>query len=264
MKNIQILLIIIGLFISCKQNPNQTVKSGELRGVISALIDYKFATPVKATIFIPQINKQFVTDSIGTFIIKDLPEGIYDLIISKNGFDSTAIFGYFFKGEDINLNDDLTSNKLFCCPNTIFDGHELFLYNPNGRNISSLNIATYFTYDSVKKDSIASFYFSDNTISDNDPLILMGLNPNLSRYDNNTFAISNNLNDKNIFLTFFSGGKNYISLSKLKGNGFNSGQRIYFIAYMDGAGRMKDKRTNRTMWLGLSLNSSNIVSITIP
>jgi len=111
MKKVFILIFTLIIIISCKNNSTTItdIKKGNLQGEISL---YNGSNATNAKVFIQQANLTAYTDSTGTFLFKDLPEGTYDIYITKDGYDSTALFSLYFPGYFVNINNRNIDNNI--------------------------------------------------------------------------------------------------------------------------------------------------------
>ncbi|MCX6155654.1 MAG: carboxypeptidase-like regulatory domain-containing protein [Candidatus Kapabacteria bacterium] len=98
MKNLFMIFIAIMLISSCKDNSLLNGKTGDLMGQIS---DDAGNNLSGVKVEVKGISQTYLTDANGKFNIQNLPIGTYDIYFSKTGYDSTAIFGLYFLGENV-------------------------------------------------------------------------------------------------------------------------------------------------------------------
>lgn len=260
MKRIFILIFTLSIITACKNDSTITNQEGDLRGTI--LINLNPA--IGASVSIPKINKISITDSNGVFTIKDLIEGIYDIFITKDGYDSTAIFGLYFPGYNININMDNIRNESITYHSTEFDGNPLTLYKTGNSNISNISVDSNFTIRRIRDNNK---YINDLCVEikgyNDSNMIFCSNNSNINRFGDtvNYDIIANDI------ITVDSNLNYYIYKTGLNRAGFITGQIVYLtdFKFTDyGFYFLQDKRTKRIMWMGLSQNHSNIVSITVP
>src|SRR5437016_4435012 len=82
-------MILFTILISSMQVKSQAIPTGTIKGKI---IDKASKQPLHAaTVLIKENQKGSLTDSSGTFILSDVPEGSYSLVINFIGYQEKII-----------------------------------------------------------------------------------------------------------------------------------------------------------------------------
>ncbi|MCX6153870.1 MAG: hypothetical protein NT007_06915 [Candidatus Kapabacteria bacterium] len=252
MKSKLIIIFTLIIIISCKEQ-NQ-IKFGDIYG--------QLGYGVNAKVLLKNTTFNAITDSNYNFLLKNIPEGVYDLFVSLDGYDTTAIFGMSYSGDYLYLGMNQPSET----PTTVkFEsglGVHLFdLCKTKHGKFNSFAIDSNFKL--LNSDSVLNYKFSMETICTNSEIdvffFFSALNAVNKYYFNNWYYTSFN---KSASMT------GNISKKYLINSGFKSGQKIYAIAYWGSrdqqVGVIEDSRNSDILWVGLSDQPSQVIEITIP
>ncbi|MCX6154034.1 MAG: carboxypeptidase-like regulatory domain-containing protein [Candidatus Kapabacteria bacterium] len=252
MKKIYLIFLTLTLFMSCKEQ-NQ-IKFGDIYGQLGYGVNAKVI--LKNTAF------NAITDSNYNFLFKNVPEGIYDLFISLDGYDTTTIFGMTYTGDYLYLGINQPSET----PTTVkFEsGLGIHLFDLcKTKHGKFNNFAIDSNFKSLNGDSVLSYKFSMEatcTNSEIDVFLFFSADNTVNKYYSN-----------NWYYTTFNKAVSMagnISKKYLISSGFKSGQKIYAIAYWGSrdqqVGVIEDSRNSNKLWVGLSDQPSQVFEITIP
>ncbi|MCX6155543.1 MAG: hypothetical protein NT007_15430 [Candidatus Kapabacteria bacterium] len=204
-----LLTISLIIFISCKDNVIGYKKSGNITGQIEFNLN-------EVNISINSLNLNTKTDSSGMFNFVEIKKGIYDIFFTKDGYDTSAIFGFNYLGDNIFINSEsFFDNGITAPTKTNFAGCRLLHLYP--KNLNSLNL------DNIQKLNNDSLLIRviNNNLTTECYLFFFSKNKQLIKTDSNYFGIAqNSLINKNTIP---------INKSLLYHKGFNSGDSIYFF-----------------------------------
>ena len=224
MKKVYLILLTIIIFSnnSCKDNSTTTTdKIGVLRGTI-VTTDGNSTVP-NAKIFVQQANIISFTDSNGIFTINNLHEGTYDIYITKDGYDTSALFGLYFPGYFVNIDFQNIDNST----SVTYYGGSMFIQQFCYGKIDSMYVSdNYIITDILDKGT--NSYITDTcweykiNYDSSNYLILFDENKNINKYDNNVLTDKEKYAywDFSIGYIFTMGidGKDYLSNKYLKRN----------------------------------------------
>jgi hypothetical protein len=144
MKLILPILFLLSVFAACK-NTTTVVESdtGILQGNVALVTALGDTLPnyAGATIQIQGTSFQATSNPTGTWVMDNVPAGIYNVILTKPGFDTLVIPGYQFNGVgtsylvNTGIQEQLTDSLVFTVTNTTEDsthGNYLGLLTMNG------------------------------------------------------------------------------------------------------------------------------------
>jgi len=275
-----ILLVLSFIFLfSCKNNDNPNNPTNGVKGNITGdvqLLDESHNLvndfsgvniSIKGTDFTTQ------SDSKGKWTLKDIPPGVYDIIMSKPDYDSLLFFGYPFPGNG-----------------TAY----LTFYNNGVHYATELN--TYYYYETWIIAQIPSIKFSDMSITNEyrcDTLINVDSLGHIDTIYRNWYFPISIKSDRVVDITFFLSKDPIVSkyfyenviyvfeaYSLMKYNQLNKsidirfsseylkknyqkGDKVYIIAYPGEARYTRDLRNGYTQWLGLG-EPTQVASFIVP
>lgn len=107
-------MFILLLFISCEDDQTQVteVKSGDIIGRLKLIYNVPGPDERGAKVAIKGTNISAVTDAQGRWTLKDVPQGVYDIVFTKDGFDTLEIYGVTYPG----------NGNMYFAPNKGFGG----------------------------------------------------------------------------------------------------------------------------------------------
>jgi|GEM_PF-4529472 len=269
MKKIFLLLsIVIFVNLSCEKENSSAitdVKPGNITGLLDI---WESNDNSGAFVSLKGTKISTTTDYNGKWTLTNVEPGVYDIIFSKPGYDTTEVYGFPFPG----------NGTAYCGCSTyawateyIF-AQEWAIYKVNDNNISNLTFDSKYSYDTAWGDDshgnrwisrIDTFlYMNGNLNYDGTFLLFFNFNSNVNKdnyiydcdygyYNGYTFDPTKNtfkLAIRNSFLNYSLGG---------------SGTKVYVIAYPGDYNYETDLRNGKRRWLGLG-NPSNAVEFVVP
>jgi hypothetical protein len=281
MKKIVVLLSITIIFLfvySCDKDSNPVIVNGKPGDIIGHVMieNYYWDENVDNSNIKVSLNESDITtltDYDGKWTLKNVPAGVYDIIFSKQGFDTTLIFGFPFPG----------NGTMYCYyqqginatwNNGMF-GSNWSIFNLRETKMNQLKIDTKYEFDSLWYDNMHSekdtlyridtlFFLNGKLDEDDNFLLFISTTPDVSKdnyklvleigynkYDWYQYDISTKSFKYNLDYGYF---KKYFPESNTK---------LYLIAYTSSLNYETDLRNNKTRWLGLG-KPSEVVEFTLP
>jgi hypothetical protein len=245
-KTILNILMISILLVGCKEDKGHNDKPvNTLKGSMSGFVVLVDSMGLKendnsgATIVIDGTNYWTVSDSIGKWSIKDVPAGIYDIIISKPGYSTYKIKHPFVGGGD----DFLYKFRISKLPT--YHISDIFV----GLTSNNQNVTINANLSSQSNESVMIFFNHASTVS-SDPTDYIGFTSANSTVNGSINSISYILNP-----------------TQWRNMGVSSGEKIYYRIYpntKNGYNSYVDPETGKEIFLSLGSEPSNIDSLIVP
>lgn len=196
------------------------------------------------------VDRHVHTDSTGKWIIKDLPQGIYTITFSKDGYGTYKFFGYAFLGGG----DDYFS----------YDEYSSFavLYKIPDYSITNISaeIDTIEYYDTTFYNLDISGSLSEVVDGDYEAIAFVGLSEDVSCESGlHIYYKCANMD--------YSHSKYSLSIDiyhQTYGLGLQPGTEIYIRSYAGCSGGYKNPKTIKKVHTALNPNSSDVIKITLP
>ncbi|MFH1051117.1 MAG: carboxypeptidase-like regulatory domain-containing protein [bacterium] len=263
------LLTLIFILLSCEKENSPTitdVKPGNITGILDI---YDSDDNSGAYVSLKGTKISTTTDYNGKWTLTNVESGVYDIIFSKPGYDTTECYGFPFPGNGTAYCG--CSTYAWATEYPIVDEWAIFKINAN--RVSNITFDSKYSYDTTWDDDrhgnswisrIDTFlYMNGNLDYDGTFLLFFNFNSNVTKdnyivdgndywyYNGYTFDSSKNtfkLAIRNGFLNYSLGG---------------SGTKVYVIVYPGEYNYETDLRNGKRRWLGLG-KPSNVVEFVVP
>jgi hypothetical protein len=246
MKDIKILLIILSLSVVFSCTDDSLVSSlptGTIMGFVTIMPNspYEIKDHSNVDVIFENTNFSTTTDSIGKWLITDIPQGTYDIKFSKEGFGAYKRQGFQFVGNG-----------------TTSAGYSYLRKSPT---FSIIDVSNSTTAEQI----IITFSITDTVVNPQSTQFVryfIGETPNVEA--NTLFYIFQDI--EYIPSDQFS-AKLSIHKSDFDYYGFQSGEKAYMKIYPESSGftiAYRDIYTGATIYPALGLNSSDVFEIVVP
>jgi len=254
------LLVLILINLSCEKESSPAithVKPGNITGVLDI---YESDDNSGAFVSLKGTNISTKTDYYGKWTLTNVEPGVYDIILSKPGYDTTEIYGYQFAGNGtsyLNFQENKWGTDLL-----FYYLGEWGIY-PSSSDSLKIDFAKIDTaFDGYTHSDTAIIINMKTNLSGNNFCFFFKNKPDVSKNNFNTrlitdwFRCVDSLN-KNRFILL---DKNW-DIDKLFKD-WGSGTKVYVVIYTFEAIE-KDLRNDLIRWLGMS-KPSNIAEFIVP
>lgn len=241
------LIISFFIFIRCEDSIFNPKPTGSLSG-FAFLMRQDNHEGIKVSF--NHIDRHVHTDSTGKWIIKDLPQGLYKVTFSKDGYGTYKYFGYAFLGggdDYFSYNEDYSSAVLYKIPDY---------------SITSISaeIDTITYYDTTFYNLKISGSLSEVVEGNYEAIAFIGLSEDVScEYGFHIYNKCANMD--------YSHSEYSLSIDiyhKTYGLGLPPGTEIYIRSYAGCSGGYYDPNINKRVHTALNPNSSDAIKITLP
>jgi hypothetical protein len=255
---VSILTLVIGLS-SCEKSDSPTL-SDVIPGNISGHLEiYESNDHSGAFVSLKGTNISTQTDKDGKWLLENVNPGVYDIIFSKPGYDTTEVYGFQYTGNgtaycefheilgatETRYYDDFTNWKIF---------------KTNDNTAQNLKVEIEFLSDSISNVD-TSFIFQGKVQKDESLVFFFGDKPNVTKnnYIDYYYPVMYSSENKSFDISLYKSEFEFYKIT----NQWKSGQKLYVIAYPGWGICQTDMRNSKSRWLCLG-NSSNVVEFTVP
>ena len=242
MKRIVKLFFILSLFIliSCKDNDLVSpLPTGTIVGYVYLSDGSPYKTNDNSNVNVALENTNFatITDSLGRWYFDNVPQGIYDIRFSKEGFGTTEKQGFQFVG-----NGTASAGIIYLQKLPTFS-----VFNVSDSTEGSQVVITFSVSDTELNQYVRYFVGRTTNVKAKTPF----------------YTFESIIYIPNLKTTFsFT-----ISQNELFYYGFKSGEKAYLKIYPANAGfpfSYRDIHTGAMIFPNLGENSSDVIEITVP